>query len=148
MPMRISGLIMIAVAAVLAVVPAAAEKQYSDLSFRVVKKANGKPIRNASVILHLVNKEGKQERGGFQVKTDREGKANFPGAPYGKLRIQVLASGFQTFGEDFDINQPTHEFTFEMNPPQKQHSIYDQAEEKKEDKKPEEKEEAQKSAPQ
>jgi hypothetical protein len=140
--MRIAGLVMIAVAAVLAAVPAAAEKQYSDLSFRVVKKANGKPVRNASVILHLVDKEGKQEKGGFQVKTDREGRATFPGAPYGKLRIQVLASGFQTFGQDFDINQPAHEFTFEMNPPQKQHSIYDQPEEKKsEDKKAEEKKE-------
>ncbi|HXE90416.1 MAG TPA: carboxypeptidase-like regulatory domain-containing protein [Terriglobales bacterium] len=127
---RIANLVMIALAAALAA-PVAAEKKYSDLTFRVVKKENGKPIRNASVILHLVDKKGKQERGGFQVKTDKEGKASFPGAPYGKLRIQVLASGFQTYGEDFDINQPRHEFTFEMNPPQEQHSIYAKPEEKK-----------------
>ena len=137
-----------AVAAVLAAAPAAAEKKYSDLSFRVVKKGNGKPVRNASVVLHLVDKKGKQQSGGFQVKTDGEGRATFPGAPYGKLRIQVLASGFQTYGEDFDINQPKHEFTFQMNPPKEQHSIYTKPEPKVEEKKDEKKEEAQKGTPQ
>ncbi len=140
---RSKSLVLAAVVAALAAAPAAAQKQYSDLSFRVVKKSNGKPIRNASVVLHLVDKKGKQQSGGFQVKTDGEGKASFPGTPYGKLRLQVIASGFQTYGEDYDINQPKHEFVFEMNTPKEQHSIYTKAEEKP-DPKPEEKKEEQK----
>src|SRR4051794_17570458 len=85
---------------------AAAEDKSSSLKFLVVKDYNGKPIRNASVVMHPVNKDGKQSRGGLQLKTDPEGKASFEGVPYGKLRVQVLATGFQTFGDDYDIDQP------------------------------------------
>ncbi len=97
----------------------------SDLKFVVVKEENGKPVRNASVILHAVDKNGKQEKGGLQLKTDAEGNASFNGIPYGKLRIQVLARGFQTFGNDYDISEPTHTFEIKLKPPQKQFSIYD-----------------------
>ena len=98
---------------------------YSDLSFTVLKDDNGKPIRNASVILHPVNKDGKQERGGLQLKTDSDGATAFNGVPYGKLRIQVIATGFQTYGQDYDINQPKHDIVIKMKRPQKQYSIYD-----------------------
>ena len=90
----------------------------------MLKEHNGKPVRNASVVLHLVNKKGKQARGGYQLKTDAEGKASFDGAPYGKLRIQVLMPGFQTFGEDFDINQPEREIVIKLKKPQEQVTIY------------------------
>jgi hypothetical protein len=102
-----------------------AEDKSSDLKFVVVKEENGKPVRNASVILHSVNKEGKQEKGGMQLKTDSEGKTGFNGIPYGKLRVQVLATGFQTFGQDYEISEPTHTFEIKLKPPQKQYSIYD-----------------------
>ena len=100
------------------------EKQQAHLRFVVVKARNGKPIRNAAVVLHLVDKKGKQAKGGYELKTDAEGKASFDGAPYGKLRVQVLTPGFQTFGEDFDINQPEHEFVIKLKKPQEQVSIY------------------------
>ncbi len=109
-----------------AVVAAADKKeQFADLKFSVVKEENGKPVRNASVILHPVNKDGKQENAGFQLKTDAEGNAQYSGLPYGKLRVQVIARGFQTYGEDYDINQPTHEIVIKLKTPQKQYSIYD-----------------------
>ena len=63
------------------------------LNFVVIRDYNGKPIRNASVVMHPVEKNGKQSKGGLQLKTDAEGKASFDGVPYGKLRIQVLAHG-------------------------------------------------------
>src|SRR5437773_12399419 len=85
------------------------KKQYSDLNFLVLRDYNGKPVRNASVILHPVSSKGKQESGGVQLKTDPDGKANFNSVPYGKLRIQVIAPGFQTYGDDFNIAQPTQE---------------------------------------
>ena len=67
---------------------------YGRLSFLVVKEDNGKPVRNAAVVLHPVNTNGKQGRGGFELKTDSDGKTHFEGVPYGKLRVQVLAPGF------------------------------------------------------
>ena len=103
---------------------AAGEKQQANLKFVVLKEHNGKPVRNASVVLHTVDKKGKQAKGGYQFKTDADGKANFDGAPYGRLRIQVLTPGYQTFGEDFDINQPEQEFVIKLKKPQDQVTIY------------------------
>jgi len=105
------------------------------LKFVVVKDLNDKPIRNASVVLHPVGKKGKQERGGLQLKCDANGKAEYDGVPYGKLRVQVLAQGFQTFGQDYDVDQPVEEITIRMKRPQEQYSIYG-------DKPPEKKDEA------
>ncbi len=97
----------------------------SALSFLVVKEDNGKPVRNAAVVLHPVNGHGKQQRGGFELKTDSDGKTHFEGVPYGRLRVQVLASGFQTFGEDYDIDSEAKEITVKLKRPQRQYSIYD-----------------------
>ncbi|MBI2677821.1 MAG: carboxypeptidase regulatory-like domain-containing protein [Candidatus Koribacter versatilis] len=122
--MKKRSLLVAAVVAILSVGALAGDKGYSDLKFVVVKDANGKPVRNASVILHAVNKNGKQEKGGLQLKTNAEGQANYAGIPYGKLRIQVIATGFQTFGEDFDINKPAMEINIRVKKPQDQVTIY------------------------
>jgi hypothetical protein len=81
------------------------EGSMSDLRFVVVRDYNGKPVRNAAVVLHPVNKKGKQSRGGLELKTDNDGQTNIDGIPYGPLRVQVLAPGFQTFGEDYQIDK-------------------------------------------
>jgi hypothetical protein len=97
----------------------------SILYFLVVKDDNGKPVRNAAVIMHAVNAKGKQERGDMELKTDLDGKTNFDGIPYGMLRVQVIASGFQTFGEDYDVEKAKTEITIKLKRPQGQYSIYD-----------------------
>jgi hypothetical protein len=97
----------------------------SWLSFVVTKEDNGKPVRNAAVIMHPVNTKGKQEQGGAELKTDLDGKTSFDGIPYGKLRVQVLAQGFQTYGEDYDINQPKMEIAIKLKRPQGQYSVYE-----------------------
>src|SRR6202049_4484792 len=97
----------------------------SFLYFQVIKDDNGKPVRNAAVIMHSVNAKGKQERGDVELKTDPEGKANFDGIPYGMLRVQVIASGFQTFGEDYDVEKGKTEITIKLKRPQGQYSVYD-----------------------
>lgn len=97
----------------------------SSVSFVVLKDDSGKPIRNAAVILHPVNKKGKQTKAGFELKTDLDGKTHFDGIPYGVLRIQVIAPGFQTFGYDYTIGQPAQEISIRLKRPQGQYSIYD-----------------------
>ena len=110
----------------------------SDLKFVVLKDFNGKPVRNAAVVLHPVGKKGKQSRGGLELKTDGEGRTNIDGIPYGPLRIQVLAPGFQTFGEDYQIDKPAMEITVKLKRPGRQYSVYGGSEAKKaDDKKPE-----------
>ena len=97
----------------------------SWLTFVVTKDDNGKPVRNAAVIMHPVNAKGRQEQGGAELKTDLDGKTSFDGIPYGKLRVQVLAQGFQTYGEDFDIDKPKMEIAIKLKRPQGQFSVYD-----------------------
>jgi hypothetical protein len=97
----------------------------SDLRFVVVRDYNGKPVRNAAVVLHPVNRKGKQARGGLELKTDGEGRTNIDGIPYGPLRVQVLAQGFQTFGEDYKIDKAEMEITVKLKRPGGQYSIYE-----------------------
>jgi hypothetical protein len=116
-------------AALIVVTSAGAQRDVDEptavLNFLVLKQDNGKPVRSAAVIMHPVNPRGKQGRGGMELKTDPEGKSSFEGIPYGKLRVQVLAPGFQTYGEDFEVNQPKMEITIKLKRPQGQYSIYE-----------------------
>ena len=100
------------------------KKEYSNLKFTVLKSDNGKPVRNASIVLHPVDKKGKQEKGGLQLKTDAEGRTLIEGIPYGKLRVQVISSGYQTFGQDYDIDEPVEEIMIKLDRPKEQHTIY------------------------
>ena len=111
-------------------IPGAAQKDKdveptSWLYFTVIKDDNGKPVRNAAVVLHPVNAKGKQERGGMELKARPDGMCDFDGTPNGMLRVQVLAHGFQTYGEDFDIEKPKTEITIKLKQPKGQFSIYD-----------------------
>jgi hypothetical protein len=114
------------------------EEPTAVVNFLVIKDDNGKPVRSAAVIMHPVSANGKQGRGGLELKTDADGKTSFDGVPYGTLRVQVLASGFQTFGEDYDVQKAKLDLTIKLKRPQGQYSIYEShPEEKKDDKKDE-----------
>ena len=111
------------------------EDPTATLNFLVIKDDNGKPVRSAAVIMHPVSASGKQSRGDLELKTDADGKTSFDGVPYGMLRVQVLASGFQTFGEDYEVNKAKLDFTIKLKRPQGQYSIYEsRPQEKKDDK--------------
>jgi hypothetical protein len=118
-------LLTIAVAWILVIPASAADSgKVARLEVIVVRAYNGKPVRNASVVLHPVSKDGKQRKGGMELKTDPDGKASLDIVPYGKLRIQAIAPGLQTYGDDVEINQPEQQITIKMNRPQEQYSIY------------------------
>ena len=96
----------------------------SKITVQVTKKFNGKPIMNAAVIFNPYDSNGK-DIGNLEVKTDPEGKASIDIIPTGSLvRVQVIASGFATYAEDFQIDEPTHEIDITMLRPQEQVSSY------------------------
>jgi Carboxypeptidase regulatory-like domain len=137
----VTGVLLIGLGITLSAV-AQEDEQYAAVAFVVLRDYNGKPVKNASVIMHPVKKNGKQKNSGLQLKTNTEGKTNFDGVPYGPLRVQVLAQGFQTFGEDYEVDKPEMEITIKLKRPQGQYSIYDDhpganKEEKKKEKKDE-----------
>lgn len=118
------GLLLALVAGLHAVAWSGEEEPSSKLNFVVLRDYSGKPIKNASVILHPVNAKGKQERGGYELKTDSDGKTQFEGVPYGLLRVQVLAPGYQTFGEDYEITKNEMDIVVRLKRPTQQYSIY------------------------
>lgn len=103
-----------------------AAEQFSSLSFVVLKDSSGKPIKNASVVIHSLSANGEQEIDGFELKTDTDGHTGIDDIPYGKLRLQVIAHGLQTYGDDIEVNQPQQEFVIRLKPPAAQVSIYEQ----------------------
>ena len=107
------------------------EGPMSALRFVVVRDSDGKPVRNAEVVLHPVKRKGKQAKGEMELKTDAEGRTNIEGIPYGPLRVQVLAPHFQTFGEDYEINKAEMEITVKLKRPGGQYSIYENHEDEK-----------------
>jgi hypothetical protein len=101
-----------------------APEQFCSLSFVVLKDASGKPIKNASVVVHSLRKDGSQDSDGFQLKTDTDGRASIDDIPYGKLRLQVLAHGLQTYGDDIEVREAKQEIVIRLKPPAEQVSIY------------------------
>ena len=95
----------------------------------VVKSQGGKPVDRASVVVrfvegHSVIKLGKAIRTTFELRTNQEGEAGIPSIPQGKIRIQVIAKGYQTFGEVYDITEEEKTVNITLNPPQQQYSAH------------------------
>jgi len=92
----------------------------SKIEVTVVRDSDAKPIENASVIFHL---DG--DKGNMEMKTNEDGKSMIDVLPIGStMTLQVIAKGYQTYGEDFKIDKPELTFDIRMKRPGEQYSIY------------------------
>ncbi|HSW50507.1 MAG TPA: carboxypeptidase-like regulatory domain-containing protein, partial [Bryobacteraceae bacterium] len=94
-----------------------------------VKTLGGKAIERASVVVRFVEgrsiaKFGKKIRTTWETRTNMEGVAKIPALPQGKILIQVIAKGYQTFGQEFEINEEEKTIEIKLNPPQPQYSVH------------------------
>jgi len=94
-----------------------------------VKTVSGKPVERASVVVrfiegHSVIKLGKHIVTNWEMRTNQEGVAKIPTIPQGKIRIQVIAKGYQTFGQTFDVTEEEKTIEVKLNPPQAQYSAH------------------------
>ena len=95
----------------------------------VLKAQAGKPVEHASVVVrfvqgHSVVKLGKAVRTTFELRSNQEGEAGIPSIPQGKILVQVIAKGYQTFGQTFDLAQEEKTLDITLNPPQQQYSAH------------------------
>jgi Carboxypeptidase regulatory-like domain len=109
--------------------PARADVPMTKLTIHVVNDSD-KPIDRASVIVRFVQgraylKFGKKIRDTYELRTNQEGEATIPEIPQGKILIQVIAHGYQTYGQTVDINETEHTVDIKLNPPQKQYSAHE-----------------------
>ena len=99
----------------------------AHVTITVIKAANGKPVESAAVVFHTFH-NGK-DQGNLELKTNEEGRAIIDVLPIGDtVRLQVIKSGFQTFGEDYTVDTATKEIEVKMKRPTEQYSIYEKKE--------------------
>jgi hypothetical protein len=105
----------------------------AKIAITVIRASSGRPIENASVIFHPL--EDGKNAGNMELKTNDEGKAMMDLLDVGSnVRLQIIAPGFQTYGEDFKIEKDTMALEIKMKRPGEQYSIYKKHEEKSDDK--------------
>jgi Carboxypeptidase regulatory-like domain len=96
----------------------------------VVKTQGGHPVDRASVVVrfvqgHSIVKLGKAVRTTFELRTNQDGEAKIPSIPQGKILVQVIAKGYQTFGQTFEVNEDEKTLELMLNPPQQQYSAHE-----------------------
>jgi len=119
--LSIAGLILIAVSVV-----AAAEMTTLTVE---VKTPSGNPVDRASVIVKFVKGRAKMKLGKkilktWETRTNQEGLAKIPPIPQGTIQVQVIAKGYQTFGQIFEIDEEQKTVEVKLNPPQDQYSSH------------------------
>jgi hypothetical protein len=93
------------------------------IAVTILKDVNGKPIENAAVVFHSM--EGEKDKGNMELKTNEDGKTIIDVLPLGDtVRLQVIAHGYQTFGEDYKVDKADMAIEIRMLRPGAQYSIY------------------------
>jgi hypothetical protein len=112
-----------------AALPALADPPMTKIRVEVRKAANDKPVDRASVIVRFVEgrsvvKLGKKIMTSYQMRTNQDGVASMPAIPQGKIQIQVIAKGLQTFGEIIEIGEEEKTVEIKLKDPQPQFSVH------------------------
>ena len=94
-----------------------------------VKSPGGKPVEGASVIVkfvkgHSAAKFGKKIRKEWELRTNQEGMVKIPPIPQGTILVQIIAKNYQTFGQNFDVDEEEKTLDIMLNPPQPQYSAH------------------------
>lgn len=110
------------------ILPVRAETPMTRLRVEV-KNLNDKPIERASVVVRFVQgrsivKFGKNVMTRWEMRTNQEGVAKVPSLPQGKILIQVIAKGYQTFGKTVEVNEEEKTIEVKLNPPQPPYSAH------------------------
>ncbi len=89
-----------------------------------VQTESGEPVAQASVIVRTLKGKKKKKIGEtFQLRTSQQGTAPLPPIFESAVLVQVIATGYQTFGERFDLVPPQQTLTVTLKPPQEQYSV-------------------------
>ena len=97
-----------------------------------VKTKSGKPIDHASVIVKFVQglrsaaKFGKKDpdRVGTPADQRRRHRKDPVSPTRHDSRAQIIAKNYQTFGQNFDIDEEQKTLQITLNPPQAQYSAH------------------------
>jgi hypothetical protein len=98
----------------------------ATIKVTVLRSTNGKPIPNAAVVFHPM--EGDKDKGALELKSNEDGMVTIDVIPIGDtVRLQVIADGWKTFGDDYKIETDSKEIVVKMKRPGEQYSFYGDA---------------------
>lgn len=108
--------------------PLLADKGMTALTIEV-KNPDGKPVDRAGVIVRFVEgrsvaKLGKKIKTSWELRTNQQGTVKIPPIPQGKILIQVIAKGYQTYGQTHQVDEEEKTVEIKLNAPQKQYSAH------------------------
>jgi hypothetical protein len=91
------------------------------LRIEVTGGEKNEPVEGASVYVKYVHERlwSKDKKIEMNVKTNREGVAKVPEVPRGKILVQVIASGWRTFGRWYDATQEQQTIKIKLERPTK-----------------------------
>ena len=105
--------------------PTSAQDDKTRLTVKVLRESDGKPVADAHVVIHFTEEKLlKDRRGTWETKTNRKGEVMLPNVPTGTARVQVIARGYQTYGNEHQLSKPEEEVTIRLKLPQGQVSAY------------------------
>jgi hypothetical protein len=112
-----------------AALPVLADPPMTKIRVEVRKAVNDKPVDRASVVVRFVEgrsvvKLCKKIMTSYQMRTNQDGVATMPPIPQGKIQIQVIAKGMQTFGQIIEIGEEEKTVEVKLNDPQPQYSVH------------------------
>jgi hypothetical protein len=103
-----------------------ADSERTKLTVQVNAAENDKPVSRASVIVRFRHGRNpvnmKKITTSWETKTGENGQVTIPIIPQGEITIQVIASGRQTFGGVYQLDQDEQTINIKLNPPQPQYS--------------------------
>jgi len=93
----------------------------TSLTIVVTGGEDKKPVDSASVYVKFVeeHKISRDKKIEMNLKTNQSGVCHVPVIPPGKFLIQVIAPGWKTFGEYYDIGQTEQTISIELVRPPK-----------------------------
>jgi hypothetical protein len=104
--------------------PKAQEKKDTNegpkTKLKIVVTGDGKPVGNASVYVRfnasggLLHKEKQME---VDLKTNENGTAKVKDLPRGKILVQVIAKGWHTFGQWYEMDSDDKTIEIKLEPP-------------------------------
>jgi hypothetical protein len=98
----------------------------TQLTLQVLTENNKQPVADAHVVVRFKEEKllRRDKRVSWEAKTNRKGVVVLSDIPFGAVKVQVIARGYQTYGDEHDLSKPEEAVTVLLQTPKGQVSAY------------------------
>jgi hypothetical protein len=106
--------------------PAQDTDKTTRLTVQVLDEATKKPIYNAHVVVRFEvdRRLRRDKRVSWEAKANQRGEVIMNAIPRGSIKVQVIAKGYRTYGDQHELTEPEQTVTISMQQPSGQQSAY------------------------